>query len=53
MPSARVVPLALAGLALLVGAPAASARRTMTLKFPRFTVPPHSDREVCTFPQRP
>jgi hypothetical protein len=39
---------ALATLVALAAAPAASAR-TMVLKFPRFTVPPHSDREVCTF----
>ena len=27
--------------------------KTLTLKFPRFEVPPHSDREVCTFIKLP
>ena len=35
--------------AALVIAPPAHARRTIRLKVPRFVVPPHSDREVCTF----
>jgi hypothetical protein len=49
MPIARFRRLfALIALAALTTASAASAR-TMVLKVPRFTVPPHSDREICTF----
>jgi hypothetical protein len=43
-------PLVAASLATLVPAPRASA---LTLKIPRFEVPPRSDREVCTFVRLP
>jgi hypothetical protein len=36
---------------LLLASPAAA--RVLTLKFPRFTVPPHTDREVCNFVRLP
>jgi hypothetical protein len=38
-------------IAVLAGAAPAGARhgRTIKLRFPTFVVPPHSDREVCTF----
>jgi len=53
MPSANPVRrlLILAGIALLAGAPATQA--SISMKFPRFSVPPHSDREVCTFVRLP
>ena len=38
-------PFLLAALALATSADA----RSLTLRFPRFSVPPHADREVCTF----
>jgi len=44
---------ALLTLGALAAAPAAFAGRTIRLKFPRFAVPPNSDREVCTFVQVP
>jgi hypothetical protein len=44
----------LAGLAALLAlAPGLAHARTIRLKFPKFTVPPHSDREVCTFVRMP
>jgi Copper type II ascorbate-dependent monooxygenase, C-terminal domain len=46
-----VLVLALGLLALPVVAGARG--KTLTLKFPRFEVPPHSDREVCTFIKLP
>ena len=42
----------LAFLALLATAATAEAR-SVTVRFPRFSVPPHSDREVCTFVRVP
>ncbi|MCI4351758.1 MAG: hypothetical protein L3K15_09650, partial [Thermoplasmata archaeon] len=39
----------LAAASVLAFAPPANARRTITLKVPKFVVPPRSDREVCTF----
>jgi len=38
-----------AAAAALAIAPPAAAGRTIRLKVPRFVVPPHTDREVCTF----
>ena len=35
--------------ASLAIAPTASARHAVHLRVPRFSVPPHSDREICTF----
>ncbi len=51
MPSVRRL-LVLAALTVLTVAPAGSAG-TMTLKFPRFSVPAHHDREVCYFVRIP
>src|SRR5712692_8931431 len=48
----RLLPVAVVmSLGVLVAPPVASARhaKPINLKFPRFTVPPRSDREVCTF----
>src|SRR5437667_3112029 len=42
-----------AAAAALAIAPPAAARRTIRLKVPRFVVPPHTDREVCTFVRVP
>src|SRR5437016_427244 len=36
---------------LLLASPATA--RVLTLKFPRFVVPPHTDREVCNFVRLP
>jgi len=44
---------AAAAAAALVIAPPAAAGRTVRLKVPRFVVPPHTDREVCTFVRVP
>jgi len=44
---------ALLALALLALAPAAHARRGITVKFPRFKVPAHGEREVCVFVRLP
>jgi len=38
---------------VLAGAAPTAARRPITLRFPRFTVPPNQDREVCTFVRVP
>jgi hypothetical protein len=55
MPSVRRARFLFAAVALaaLATAPDASAAGPMVLKFPRFTVPAHSDREVCTFVRLP
>src|SRR3989442_3455763 len=55
MPSVRRVlfVFAAAAAAALVIAPPAAAGRTVRLKVPRFVVPPHTDREVCTFVRVP
>src|SRR5207247_1595919 len=55
MPSARHVSFvfAAAAAAALAIAPPVAARRTIRLKVPRFVVPPHTDREVCTFVRVP
>ena len=45
----RVVALVAAATAIALVAPPAYARRTITLKFPKFDVPPRSDLEYCTF----
>src|SRR5881296_2383475 len=45
--------LAVATAAALATAPPADARRTIKLRVPRFVVPPHTDREVCTFVRVP
>src|SRR5437867_12187236 len=45
--------LAVATAGALAIAPPAAARRTIRLKVPRFVVPPHTDREVCTFVRVP
>ena len=44
---------AAAAAAALAIAPPAAAGRTIRLKVPRFVVPPHTDREVCTFVRVP
>ncbi|HLK11149.1 MAG TPA: hypothetical protein VKW76_07205 [Candidatus Binatia bacterium] len=51
MADRALVRLALATLVLVLPALPASARRArrLTLRVPAFTVPPNSDREVCTF----
>src|SRR5262245_57849558 len=47
-------PLLVLVLGLLALPAVAGARgKTLTLKFPRFEVPAHSDREVCTFIKLP
>src|SRR5438046_7571368 len=55
MPSVRHLSFvfAAAAAAALAIAPPAAARRTIRLKVPRFVVPPHTDREVCTFVRVP
>src|SRR5216117_2385707 len=55
MPSVRHLSFVLvaAAAAALAIAPPAAARRTIRLKVPRFVVPPHTDREVCTFVRVP
>jgi len=55
MPSVRRVlfVFAAAAAAALAIAPPVAARRTIRLKVPRFVVPPHTDREVCTFVRVP
>ena len=55
MPSVRRVlfVFAAAAAAALAIAPPAAAGRTVRLKVPRFVVPPHTDREVCTFVRVP
>jgi len=56
MPSVRHLSFAFvaaAAAAALAIAPPAAARRTIRLKVPRFVVPPHTDREVCTFVRVP
>src|SRR5205809_423908 len=55
MPSVRRLSFAFAAVAAaaLAVAPPAAARRTIKLKVPRFVVPPHTDREVCTFVRVP
>jgi|SRR5581483_3954802 len=40
--------LGLAAVAVLLLAPPALARRTIRLNFPKFDVPPRTDRELCT-----
>src|SRR5262249_61044174 len=48
----RFLPVAvIASLAVLSAPPVANAghAKSIKLKFPRFSVPPRSDREVCTF----
>src|SRR5207249_2711663 len=51
MRRALAVAVAVAAM-LLVLAPPAGAK-ILNLRFPRFTVPPHSDREVCNFVRLP
>jgi hypothetical protein len=49
-PTPRPALLLIAATAVaLAVAPPAHARRTVSLRFPKFEVPPRSDREVCTF----
>jgi hypothetical protein len=49
-PMPRTATLLLAATAVvLAAAPSVHARRTVTLRFPKFEVPAASDREVCTF----
>src|SRR5262249_61326204 len=48
----RFLPVAvIASLAVLSAPPVANAghAKSINLRFPRFSVPPRSDREVCTF----
>src|SRR5437879_7414616 len=55
MPSVRHLSFvfAAAAAAALAIAPPVAARRTIRLKVPRFVVPPHTDREACTFVRVP
>jgi hypothetical protein len=55
MPSRRhvILPALLTALAVLLAAQPAAAAHSIRLKVPRFAVPAHSDREVCTFVRLP
>src|SRR5689334_23543435 len=47
--SRTLVPFAAAAAVLLAVTSPAHARRTISMRVPTFVVPPHSDREICTF----
>src|SRR5437867_12560504 len=51
MRRALAVTVAVAAMLLVLALPAGA--KVLNLRFPRFIVPPHSDREVCNFVRLP